>query len=136
MIRHTFISCGAAKLPREAAAKDLYTGSLFRLARKYAEATGGPWWILSAKHGLLSPDARIHPYEIFLGRCDHAYRAAWAVLVASQVRDRIGTSATLHVAAPAAYTVFVAYVPNPIETPLVGLRMGEQGSFFKRGAVP
>jgi hypothetical protein len=136
MIRHTFIACGAAKLPREAAAKDLYVGSLFRLARRYAEASGDPWWILSAKHGLLHPDEQVAPYELFLSGCDPSYRAAWARLVAAQILSRVGTAALLRVTAPVAYTAFVAHVTNTVEKPLVGLRIGKQLAFFKNGATP
>jgi hypothetical protein len=33
--------------------------------REYAEATGEPWKILSAKHGLIDPEDVIEPYDAF-----------------------------------------------------------------------
>lgn len=57
------VGCGAAKLDRAAPARELYTGSLFRAARAYAERSGLPWRILSAEHGLISPDKVIEPYD-------------------------------------------------------------------------
>jgi len=33
--------------------------------RGYALARGQPWFILSAKHGLLNPEQRIEPYDEF-----------------------------------------------------------------------
>jgi hypothetical protein len=57
------VGCGAAKLGHRAAARDLYTGSLFRAARRHAEASGLPWRILSAKYGLIHPDQEIDPYD-------------------------------------------------------------------------
>jgi len=57
------VSCGSEKLDRPAAAKDLYTGSLFRACRRYAERRGDDWIITSAKHGLVDPDKVLEPYE-------------------------------------------------------------------------
>lgn len=57
------IGCGKSKLAVKAPAKDLYTGSLFRAARRYAEAKGGPWAILSAEHGLVLPNTVLAPYD-------------------------------------------------------------------------
>lgn len=33
--------------------------------RKYAEATGDLWFILSAKHGLVDPETELEPYDDF-----------------------------------------------------------------------
>jgi len=69
------ISCGKAKLWDRALgagphpAKDAYTGSLFRLCRRYAEARApGAWAILSAKYGFLHPDDLITQYNTRFGR--------------------------------------------------------------------
>ena len=60
----TIISCGKRKSNDPAPAKDLYTGGLFHASRRYAEAQGRPWVILSALHGLLHPDSVISPYDL------------------------------------------------------------------------
>lgn len=57
------IGCGKAKLDRKVPARELYTGSLFVAARRYAEAKGGPWAVLSAEHGLVLPTEELAPYE-------------------------------------------------------------------------
>lgn len=57
------IGCGKAKLAVRSRAADLYTGSLFVAARRYVEATGKPWLILSAEHGIVSPDDELDPYD-------------------------------------------------------------------------
>ena len=44
-----------------AKAKDLYTSDWFRKARAYVEHRGGPWFILSAEHGLVDPETVIGP---------------------------------------------------------------------------
>lgn len=56
------ISCGKKKNQSASCkAQDAYIGSSFLLKRKYAELSGKPWLILSAKYGLLSPSDKINP---------------------------------------------------------------------------
>lgn len=62
----TLVGCGGSKRPHAAPARDLYTSTLFRKSAAYAE-TLGPWFIASAKHGLLHPDTVIEPYDVRLG---------------------------------------------------------------------
>jgi hypothetical protein len=57
------VGCGQAKAQSPAAARDLYVGSLFRAARRAAEADGRRWLILSAAHGLIDPGMVLAPYE-------------------------------------------------------------------------
>ena len=44
-------------------AQDLYASPLWRGRRRYAEARGLPWMILSAKHGLILPTQEIALYD-------------------------------------------------------------------------
>jgi hypothetical protein len=57
------VGCGKEKRRTECAAKDLYTGSLFRTAREWAETFADAWWIASAKHLILHPNDVIEPYD-------------------------------------------------------------------------
>jgi hypothetical protein len=59
---------GCVKLKREhrAPAKDLYRSPLWVRRRAFAQASGHPWLILSAKHGLVDPDTRLEPYDLAL----------------------------------------------------------------------
>jgi hypothetical protein len=50
------VGCVKTKLPHAAPARDLYTSSLFRGRRRYAEQTQRPWFILSARWGLLAAE--------------------------------------------------------------------------------
>lgn len=65
------VPCGRSKiwsknpLAGTTLAKDAYTGSPFKVNRRYAEQKGTHWVILSAKHGFISPDFAIAgPYEV------------------------------------------------------------------------
>ena len=135
MTPHILIPCGGAKLDHAAPARDLYTGGLFRLARRFAEARG-PWWILSAKHGLVHPDTELEPYNLTLqGHDREDYARVWASMVARQVVANIPEGTPLVVTAPAAYTGWVSLVTNPVHLPLKGQRFPAQSKFYARGAL-
>jgi hypothetical protein len=57
------VGCGSRKRAYRAPARELYTGSLFALARRRAIDSGKPWYILSALHGLVHPDEVLAPYD-------------------------------------------------------------------------
>ncbi|WDS38283.1 hypothetical protein TMCBR3_gp035c [Caulobacter phage TMCBR3] len=79
------IACSSTKAAAPCAAKDLYDGHLFRLAREYVEAIGAPWRILSAKHGLVHPDTILAPYEQSLNDTTLVQKNEWAHGVAAQL---------------------------------------------------
>lgn len=63
------IPCGAAKQDRPARADQLYIGSYFRQAHRWATSRQPDvLLILSAEHGLLTPDTVIAPYDRKLGQ--------------------------------------------------------------------
>ena len=72
------VSCVAKKLSRSVPAKDLYTSDLFRKMRTLVEIQGWPWFILSAKYGLVDPEQVIAPYEKTLNTMGVAERRDWA----------------------------------------------------------
>jgi hypothetical protein len=51
------LGCVKRKRDHPATAKDLYSSPLWAGRRAYAESSGVPWLILSAKHGLVDPSA-------------------------------------------------------------------------------
>jgi len=60
----TLIQCSDSKRDSIAMAKELYDESdYFKRMRTWAEARGDPWFILSAKHGLVAPQEPIEPYD-------------------------------------------------------------------------
>lgn len=65
------IPCGAQKLDEPAPAGELYTSQHFQLvlraARRVAEEQAGRVLILSARHGLVDPDAVLAPYDVKMG---------------------------------------------------------------------
>lgn len=73
------IGCVKSKRKVGAAAKDLYTSDYFLKMRQYAEASGAPWYVLSAEHGLVVPTDWLEPYELYLPDTSQEYRRAWGL---------------------------------------------------------
>lgn len=78
--RIAFVGCGSAKVDVDepVPARELYTSSYFSLKREYAETTCDAWYIVSAEHGLLSPDDEIEPYDASLVPTDDSYIGDYA----------------------------------------------------------
>lgn len=83
------VQCVSTKQSRRVAAKDLYTSALFTKSRAYVEKLGGAWYILSAEHGLLDPEAPTDPYDKTLKNMPVRERRAWAEMVIGQMEERL-----------------------------------------------
>jgi hypothetical protein len=77
--------CSAEKANEPVRAADLYTSTRFRADRAYAESNFDRWYILSGKHGLLSNDAIVEPYDFDLSQQPLEYRQQWAQRVAAAI---------------------------------------------------
>ena len=110
------IGCVATKRAAACAAADLFDSPLFRGRRRHAAASGLPWYILSAKFGLLDPADVIGPYDVYLASQSPAYKKAWGEFVTAQLAQRHpglrGTLIEVHAGA--------AYV-EPLQAPLAAL---------------
>lgn len=71
---------------------DLFRSAGFARAREHAVSSGTPWFVLSAKHGLLEPDDVVAPYDLELGDSSTVYRSAWGEWVAAQLGERVQLS--------------------------------------------
>lgn len=126
------VGCGKSKLDRPAAAKDLYTGSLFRAARRYAESTGETWAIVSALYGLVSSESRIAPYEHRLKKSESE---AWGAKVARDLLVRYDPrEVVLLMGAEYAVPLYneLSWRGITVKEPLRGLMLGERLSWFKK----
>ena len=134
------VGCVKRKRSTPAPAMDLYTSPLFVRRRAYAQASGLPWFVLSAEHGLVRPEALLEPYDRALADQPGGYRDAWGAWVAVRLEEAIGGLAgrTVEVHAGSAY---VDALRGPlerkgcaIELPLRGLRQGEQLAWYDADA--
>jgi len=90
------VQCVSKKQRAPAPARELYTSQLFQAQRRYAEAIGDNWFILSAEHGLVSPYTKVAPYDTHISDVDVEM---WADSVVSELcpvsqPDRITAGAT------------------------------------------
>ena len=83
------VGCVKSKRPQAAPARDLYTSALFARRRRYAEASGQPWFVVSSRWGLVAPDEVIAPYDVYLGDMPAPYRRAWAEFVVAQLAGHL-----------------------------------------------
>lgn len=104
MDRVFLIACSAGKIKADLVpARDLYNSQLFTLARSYAEMSSDPWFILSAKFGLLDPARLVAPYDESLNDKRSTERADWVRTVKSQLKERLLRSVELVMLAGRAY---------------------------------
>lgn len=140
------VSCVKTKAAAPCAAKDLYTSPWFRKARRYVEAQGGPWFILSAQHGLLHPDTVIAPYEASLTRMSRTERRAWSGRVHSQLlARRLLPSFLTRVVFIAGeryrgdleqWLTYAGRGGDDVQAPLRGLGLGEQLAWLSQHTPP
>ncbi len=129
------VSCGARKLDHPAPARELYTGTLFRLASAYAERTCDEWYVLSALHGLVHPDEVLLPYDLTLAGVPIVGRWAWAAGVLDGLEALGLRSGDTHwvVLAGWAYREFLTpRLRGTVKVPLEGLRIGQQIARLKK----
>ena len=122
------IACGSKKRNHPAPARDMYVGSLFKNARRAAESTGLPWYIMSAKYGILRPDDMIEPYDMTYGKTTGKQPGEIAQQLAS-----LNVALPVWALVPARYAdvLRAAVGSSSVRAPLRGLSMGMQQRAFK-----
>lgn len=128
------ISCVKSKQEEAAQPRNLYTSAYFEKMRAYAEQEYEKWWILSAKHALLHPDANpIEPYEKTLNEASKAERRQWAQDVIDELREQelLTDEVRLDIHAGKAY--YGELLPllqesdiHEVQIPLEGLQIGRR----------
>lgn len=133
--RIALVSCVKSKQPTPAPARDLYTSTLFRGLRAYAEHVADRWYILSAEHGLVRPDQVLEPYEKTLNHMRRADRDRWAARVREQLVDVLPAGADVIVLAGQRYreglVPFLEERGHTVSIPLEGLPFGKQLRFLQ-----
>lgn len=124
------ISCVSRKRATSSRARELYTSNWFLKARDYIESTRSPWFILSAEHGLVSPDLILAPYERTLNAMSAPERKAWATRVKSQMETSLPDADRIVVLAGLRYREhlmnYLRQRAKAVEVPMEGLTIGRQ----------
>ena len=130
------VSCVSQKRTQAIAAKDLYISSLFTKARHFVEESPAPWFILSAKYGLVHPDEVIEPYDLTLNNLGVADRRRWANQVLGQIQALKTKPKKIVMLAGARYREFLEPklkdLGIQVDVPMEGLRIGEQLSWLSQ----
>ena len=132
------VGCVKSKRGSAAPAADLYTSALFHGRRRWVEASCSRWYILSAKHGLVSPDQMLDPYDETLTTKGRGERRAWADRVLAQLQNALADIGRydFEIHAGAAYTDYglrsgLVSAGATITLPTEGLGLGRQLAFYK-----
>ena len=124
------VSCVSQKQDQASPARDLYVSDWFHKARRYAEESGCPWFILSAEYGLVAPDQVVAPYQRTLNRMAVAERRAWANRVDRQLTEAVPELAAVVFLAGERYREFLAeHLAKrsvAVSVPMEGLQIGKQ----------
>jgi hypothetical protein len=130
------VGCVKSKRSKPAPAKDLYVSQLFNHERRFAEASGSPWFILSAEYGLVAPDEWVSPYERYLPDTPAGYRSVWGAWVAERLEMIVGPLAQKVVEIHAG-SVYADALTTPLQNkratlrlPLAGLGMGRRLQWY------
>lgn len=131
-LRIALVSCCGKKLSRIASARLLYRSPLFQKSARWVELQGLEWFVISAEHGLIQPDALLGPYERPMRSVSAADRLAWNRNIARELqaltiaRDVEQLHVTL--LAGEAYAGWIPLVQPwcAVEQPLGGLEIGER----------
>jgi len=131
------VACSDAKAPTARRARELFTGAAFVKARAYALSGGRPWYVLSAKWGLLGPDEVVAPYDVYLADRSVLYRTSWGAWVVAQLAERHDLGgAVVEVHAGRTYcdplAAPLAAAGATLHQPLAGLQQGERLAWYGR----
>ena len=130
------LGCVSQKGSSPAPAKDLYRSELFRRRRLWAEASGNPWWIVSAEYGLIHPDEVVAPYDTRIARLPLPARKRLASQVGASLERALGPLRGRVIEIHAGDEYVLAVGPElrrlgvQLTRPLQGLRIGEQLAWY------
>lgn len=134
------VGCVKTKRTAGAAARDLYTSTLFIGRRRYVEESCDRWFVLSARHGLVRDDEWVEPYDEALNDQSAESKRRWAEKVLADL-DALGLdfrTTTFEIHAGNEYRSFglVAGLRSrgaAVEVPAAHLGQGEQLAFYGGG---
>lgn len=140
MTTWALVPCSKSKATHSCAAREMYWPSAqFRGAYRVATSRGQTILILSAKYGLLHPDAVIKPYDETLKDKTRFDRARWAGAAFYRILDRLRSGDCVVSYLGAVYAEDLVRLIRDrgsaeggvVEEPLKGLGQGKRLAWFK-----
>lgn len=125
------ISCSKSKLATEAPARELYTGQLFKKAVAWAERHKYPWFVISALHGLVTPDQTLQPYNFTIKELRKRERESWAYhAISCQLTKYASSGSHAFLIMPEVYRLHIQTTLREVgityENPVEGMGIGQQ----------
>ncbi|RXT14951.1 DUF6884 domain-containing protein [Ammoniphilus sp. CFH 90114] len=122
------IACVKQKREGKHTASELYTSAWFVKVKEYIECSDfDEWYILSAKHHLVSPGDEIDAYTEHLNQFKPKQIKEWAEITAQQVKERRLEQEQLFIFGSEKYRSIIPYLPDSqIEEPLKGMGISQQ----------
>jgi hypothetical protein len=139
LARIVLIGCGQRKRSERAPARELYTGPLFADRLAYADASRRPFWIVSARHGLIAPGVVLEPYDLTVRDLSPVDAAAWSLGVVRALLDELSDTCDLsrltvelHMGADYAEPLrqILPAIGINYSWPVRGLSQGEQRAWY------
>lgn len=128
-------------------ARHLYSSDLFSKRVQHVESRDLPWYILSAKNGLLKPNGMVKKYDSTIGQLSDIEVAEWHLGVANQLMSELWyefkgpalSSLTVELHAGAKYceplgSILRLFGVNVVK-PVANLGIGQQLAFYKAASA-
>ena len=133
---YALIACSKSKRDHRAPARDMYVSPLYRKSVRVVESLGLSFSILSAKHGLLTRDQIIEPYDLTLKGKSKEFKANWAARVHEQLVNSVPSDKQLLVfGGDDYYAPLIDANPNrasKFHSPMRGLSLGNRLAFLNQ----
>lgn len=129
------IACSNTKAKARCPAREMYQGALFKKSVAYIERLRIPWFIISAKYGLMKPDQIILPYELKIQDMSEAEKDHLGRKVNEELKKYLKKDEVVLALAGFDYMIFARDIP--VLMPMIGLRIGKRlGWLEKKLAIP
>jgi hypothetical protein len=132
------VSCSKTKARHRTKAELLYISARFRYSRLVAIKSQSPWYILSAKFGLLQPTTTVAPYDLSLSNFSVQRRKDWARQVFASLRANSPRAKKIVFLCGKLYSSHLELLARSagieVSVPLRGLAMGKQLAWLKHYA--
>jgi hypothetical protein len=134
MAKVTLISCVRKKIDYKTKAEDMYISPLFKMNLKFAKKMqSDKIFILSAKHGLLSLEKKIEPYNQTLNTMKESKKKEWAEKVIIKLKSLTDLQNDEFVfLAGENYRKYIIPLIKKYQIPMRGLGIGKQLQYLKR----
>lgn len=132
MKKITLVGCCREKLSGIAQARNLYRSQLFQKSALWADRKADPWFVLSAKYGLIKPDNSLAAYDVSMRDLTQDERRDWALSVVRQLENValfMGVERfSITLLAGKDYAAFAPLVHDwcVVEQPMEGMQIGQR----------